>query len=273
MYEDQARNFLGLDSKIDLSKMERVDAVSTSKGNQEKYYDRLRKRFIKLPFEYKGRLWKDYMVEALSSMVFGEKSVLDIDIVKQNVCQTTDGRMCSVSSDFNAERGTEWCSMERLLKANSLSISDNMFPEQRFKTLVKMCLYEYEIDITDYLVVMIVADYLLLNEDRHLNNFGICRRRDGRFEVAPLFDFGLGLFEHDTIFEGKSLEQAMEFVECKPFAKSHSLQVQMLKNLGYEKKISEVVQSIHDVGRELFPSELAYQAHEMVKRNLRKEFL
>ena len=51
---------------VKLHTLRRLDIAGSSKGDQEKYYDEDRRAYIKLPFYYEGKYWKDYMVEHLS---------------------------------------------------------------------------------------------------------------------------------------------------------------------------------------------------------------
>lgn len=258
---------------IDTSTLRKLILISTSKGNQEKYYDDSEHRYIKMPFEYQGVLWKDYIVEYLSSRLISEEHLLGVEVVQQDIAKTQEGISCVISKDFNFETGTEWVSIHRLLLANGLDIDDKMFPTDRFNLIKDLCLKEYKVDITNYLIVMIVLDYLLLNEDRHLNNFGICRTQEGEFTMAPLFDFGLGLFEHNKIYLNKPLSKALAYVECKPFAKTHDAQIEMLMHLGYGYKIKWILEGLNDLPLELFPSALAYEAYSFQKETIRRRVL
>ena len=121
-------------------------------------------------------------------------------------------------------------------------------------TIKKLC----GIDITDYLIVMIVFDYLLGNEDRHYNNFGVTRV-DGEYRVAPLFDFGLGLFEHDNVYNGHTLQEATSIMDGKPFHKDMSRPLAMLFNIGFKDKLCRICEGIKIPTRELFPNELGYE--------------
>lgn len=63
---------------------------------------------------------------------------------------------------------------------------------------------------------MTIIDFLVGNEDRHFFNFGTLY--DGNnYKVAPLFDFGLGLFEHDVYYKNLTLEQCITKMSKKPF--------------------------------------------------------
>lgn len=74
-----------------------------------------------------------------------------------------------------------------------------------------------------FLDKMIVFDYLIANEDRHLGNFGFLRNPDTLEWIgpAPLFDSGSSLGYNKLerqIMSGQSLE-------CKPFAPDHLSQL------------------------------------------------
>jgi hypothetical protein len=76
---------------------------------------------------------------------------------------------------------------------------------------------------------MIVLDYLIANEDRHQNNFGLAHDAHTlkwRW-AAPIFDSGSSL-EYDKltcqILSGKG-------VECRPFKKAHEEQLTLVASL------------------------------------------
>jgi hypothetical protein len=63
-------------------------------------------------------------------------------------------------------------------------------------------------ELYDYYASMLVFDSLILNEDRHLNNFGVLRdNRSGRIiGNAPVFDNGISLFNYSSIQELRKLD-------------------------------------------------------------------
>lgn len=75
----------------------------------------------------------------------------------------------------------------------------------------------------------IVVDFLLLNEDRHLGNFGAVRQTDtlDYTESAPLFDTGSSLWFRTPT----PLIQANANAACKPFAASHEGQLRLVSDL------------------------------------------
>ena len=75
---------------------------------------------------------------------------------------------------------------------------------------------------------MLVADFLIANTDRHMNNFGIIRNSNTLevLGVAPIFDSGTSMF--------MSTPTALKIddIESKPFAKKHSEQIKLISDLG-----------------------------------------
>ncbi|MCL2159080.1 MAG: XRE family transcriptional regulator, partial [Oscillospiraceae bacterium] len=93
----------------------------------------------------------------------------------------------------------------------------------------------------DYFASTLVFDSLILNEDRHLGNFGVLRdNHSGKITgSAPIFDNGISLFNYSSIQELRKLEthkQAYANYFKQPFdlqAKEHGgvLQAQQLARL------------------------------------------
>ena len=80
------------------------------------------------------------------------------------------------------------------------------------------CCSDIDIDIIPSLDRMIVVDYLMLNHDRHMNNFGLIRdvKTLEWLGPAPIFDTGSSL-GHDRI---TSMMSSSLYAVPKPFAKS-----------------------------------------------------
>ena len=78
---------------------------------------------------------------------------------------------------------------------------------------------------------MIVVDYLMVNEDRHQNNFGLIRdAKTLKFVgIAPIFDTGSALwFDQPTHMMGSTRK-----LECKPFKKNHEDQLKLVRSLDW----------------------------------------
>ena len=85
--------------------------------------------------------------------------------------------------------------------------------------------------IVNALDQMITLDYIIANEDRHLNNFGLIRNAETLewVGVAPIFDSGSSL--------GYELMPAQirgnAEVECKPFKKHHKAQLELVTSFDW----------------------------------------
>ena len=64
--------------------------------------------------------------------------------------------------------------------------------EERIEYVVNFIKQTCLIDITDYMKKILTLDWIILNEDRHLNNLAVVFR-DGIFVPAPIFDNGVSL--------------------------------------------------------------------------------
>ncbi|MBQ4514165.1 MAG: hypothetical protein II969_14310 [Anaerolineaceae bacterium] len=86
-------------------------------------------------------------------------------------------------------------------------------------------------DVPSFLHKMLVADFLIANEDRHFNNFGALRNAENLewLGMAPIYDSGSS-FGYDKvpgeILSGKN-------IICKPFKKSHNEQLKLVKDFSW----------------------------------------
>ena len=94
---------------------------------------------------------------------------------------------------------------------------------------------------------MMVLDYLIANEDRHLNNFGLLRDPDtlDYLGPAPLYDSGSSLGYNKLtpqILSGKD-------INCKPFKRTHQDQLRLVTSFDWLdlSKLDDVDQDIREV--------------------------
>ena len=75
---------------------------------------------------------------------------------------------------------------------------------------------------------MIVIDYIIANEDRHFNNFGLIRNAETLewIGAAPIFDSGTSLWFDRSEDQIKNAE-----IKCKPFKKHHSEQIKLVSDI------------------------------------------
>ena len=83
-------------------------------------------------------------------------------------------------------------------------------------------------DIQQALDKMIVLDYLILNEDRHMNNFDVIRNADTLeyLGAALIYDNGTSLWfdKPPALIHGKTK------VTCKPFKNTHEEQLKLVSD-------------------------------------------
>ena len=134
-----------------------------------------------------------------------------------------DNKPYSVCEDF-VTKDTELISAWRVLQ---LRQKENH--ESSYLHYVNIC-KELGIDIVPALDRMIVLDYIIANEDRHFNNFGLLRDASTLewIGAAPIFDSGTSLW-YDTSARGISTYD----IPCKPFKKKHSEQLRMVSSFDW----------------------------------------
>lgn len=134
-----------------------------------------------------------------------------------------DNKPYSVCEDFitkDTELISAWRVIQLRQKANH---------ESGYLHYVNIC-KELGIDIVPALDRMIVLDYIIANEDRHFNNFGLLRDANTLewIGTAPIFDSGTSLW-YDTSARGISTYD----IPCKPFKKKHSEQLRMVSSFDW----------------------------------------
>ncbi|MFT0899569.1 excisionase [Candidatus Methanoprimaticola sp. MG2] len=137
----------------------------------------------------------------------------------------SDGRLlCSACDDF-IDGGSEFVSAYNVMvstpRSNNTTSLDHYVG----------CCREHGIDITHDVDMMLVLDYLMVNVDRHTNNFGIIRDPD-TLEwkgASPIFDTGASL-GFDKIVDDI---QYASSDRCKPFRKSFDDQLTLVSDLDW----------------------------------------
>lgn len=242
-------------------------ASSSSKGNQSKWYDPKSRSFIKKAFDYQGRIWKDYLCEKIAVEI---GSQLDMSVADTEPCLIQDGDtevIGSISSNFLNDY-EQFISFQRLLNMAQYDVTSKHYRDMSVTERILSAVEVYDryckVDARQYLYEMICLDFLIGNEDRHHNNFGVIRTPEG-YRLPPHFDNGLSLFEHDTKYMGVPLHVCIRKMKGKPFStdlkKAYVAATQLFKDCSLR------VASI-DLSSCLFPSSngidyIKYAAGEM----------
>ncbi len=150
---------------------------------------------------------------------------LGISHIPYSVIFDEDGEPYSVCEDFITEN-TELISAWRIIQSRK---QDNN--TSRYQHYVNCCEALGIKNIRMSLDEMIVVDYIIANEDRHFNNFGLIRNADTLEYIspAPIFDSGSSLGYDKVasqILSGKN-------VQCKPFKKTHEQQLGLVTSFDW----------------------------------------
>lgn len=203
---------------IDVSELSPL-ASSTSKGNQDKWYDHKNRLFIKKAFNYQNKVWKDYLCEQVAVKIGTQ---LGMVLANTFPCVIYDHGKPSIGSASVSflHLEEEFIAFYRaLLRAEvdyTVKSYQSRSTSERIAFITQIYAQQFSLDASQYLFEMIYLDFLIGNEDRHFNNFGVIRTSNG-FRLAPHFDNGLSLFEHDTRYLGMPLDVCIRKMSGKPF--------------------------------------------------------
>lgn len=207
---------------VDVSGLDPLHSTSL-KGNQEKWFCPETNRHIKAAFDYQEIVWKDYLCEVIADRLGNQ---LGLNVVPVTPCSIINDSWtgAGVYARHFLNDGEELVSFYRIFKYfgyNNDAIVRNQTVCKRIQWVIDRFKEFSGLDVSDYINRLIILDFLIGNEDRHLNNFGIIVNRDsGEFREAPIFDNGLSLLEHDRRYLGAPFQFSLKKMDGKPFCKS-----------------------------------------------------
>ena len=149
---------------------------------------------------------------------------LDIPHVSYKVVWN-NGAPYSICDDFITAE-TELVPAWRIIQTQKKNNSTSTY--QHFVN----CSQSLEIpDVVPFLDRMIVLDYIIANEDRHLNNFGALRNAETLewIGMAPIYDSGSSLGYDKVPAEIRSERNIL----CKPFKKYHEEQLKLVEDFSW----------------------------------------
>lgn len=134
-----------------------------------------------------------------------------------------DDKPYSVCEDF-VTKDTELIGAWRVLQLRPKANHEN-----EYLHYVGLC-KELGVDIVPALDRMIVIDYIIANEDRHFNNFGLLRDANTLewISAAPIFDSGTSLWYNKSASRFISSD-----IICKPFKKTHGEQLRLVSSFDW----------------------------------------
>lgn len=236
-------------------------------GYQPKYLIENGRKFLKIQCILDSTLRDDWRVEEIASEICRQ---LNIYSVRQTPCTIAiDGkyRHGVVSDNFEKE-GYKFVSFEKLLEMHGLTSNCEEFNNADAMGKINFIVNNIvrftkipEFIVIQYLFDMVTVDLLVLNQDRHTRNFGIFKNiPHNRYEVALLFDFGMGLFENNTIFDDLyTLDKCMRYSYIAPYGEDPFDLLDELKgyNSYYNYLRSKNIANL-DIDSELFLNPIAY---------------
>lgn len=243
---------------IDLSGFETVVSESSSKGNQIKFYSR--GYWIKLDNHkcYEG-LAEDFVSRLEALIVDFPYVVYKTDSFLYN----DDIYTGCYSYSMYGNKDVSFISLRHLFRSNNIPLSifsqsDSI--EENIVNVINAVMGITGVDISSYLYRLLLLDALVLNEDRHYMNLGVCF--DGKIYYPALcFDNGSSLFcTNWTYRKTKSFEENISRASsvARPFSKFYDKQVSACVNLGASPlQINKrgLVDLIYNYSNSLYPLE------------------
>lgn len=227
-------------------------AETSSKGNQEKWFDAETNQWYKLDqFGYEA------LSETLISILL-EKSNIEKDtpftFVRYDpvrVVVHNRERTGCVSDNFLKE-GQSVITINHLLsRVLGYSLKDKLLSltsdKKRIAYLVEATKDCAGLDyFGEYLTLLFEIDSLFLNDDRHLNNIAVIKYGD-KYDYCPIFDNGAGLLS-DTRFSPMDIDPKalISSLRARPFNMSFTRQMNTARSL-YGKQLSTSILKSEDI--------------------------
>ena len=159
--------------------------------------------------------------EAIASAIMRRLGIPHIDynvVWDENVPYST----CNDFINAETELVNAWEVMLTVKQPNDVSL---------YRHYVNCCEKLGISNIVDALNQMITLDFIIANEDRHFNNFGLIRNAETLewIGVAPIFDSGSSLGYEQL----PAQIRRSGIVECKPFKKHHKDQIKLVTSFDW----------------------------------------
>jgi len=255
---------------------------SNTDGYQPKFLVENNTKFIKVQCTLSGTLRDDWRVEDIASRICSQLSMY---AVRQMPCsvviQSKKGvgrKRLGVISDNFEQLGYSFISFNRLLEfydAGSLVANfDKLDARAKLSTLISVTSQLSGLPLSSvmrYFFDMLTVDLLVLNQDRHFSNFGVFMNNISMsYEIAMLFDFGMGLFENDTMFDKLfSLDDCMRYSYIAPYEEDPFELLDVLKQIDqYRNYLRGLNISRLILNKKLFIHECAYEYFLKMKRSM-----
>ena len=177
-----------------------------------------------------GREYQDAIAEVIASRV-GE--LLHILVVQYQLCRIriNDETFLLGTISYNfCHKNESFISFETMVESSDEPIQWAVSAKDNYELVIDLFYKLTGLAARDYLNTMLLFDFLICNEDRHLNNFGVLKdKTDGSYRFPPLFDSGYALGFMQA--EHRPVEQYLYSCKAKPFSTSFSKQLHLVNQL------------------------------------------
>lgn len=212
-------------------------AETSSKGNQEKWYDQVSDRWYKLD---------QFGYEALA------ETVISTVLEQSNIQTDTPFTFVRYHMERLRVHGRErtGCSSKNFLQPGQALITINRLLSSYLgkplrEKLVRLpsdkkriaYLAEATAELTglelfpQYLTLLFEVDALFCNDDRHLNNIAVIEQ-NGKFDYCPIFDNGAGLLSNTQLSPMDILPPALiSALQARPFNTTFTRQMNTARSL------------------------------------------
>ena len=258
-------------------------AETSSKGNQEKWFDKKANRWYKLDlFGYEALA--ETVVSTLLKKSNVEEKGFEIAEYQMEKLEVRKRQRTGCSSESFLQDGEELITVAHLLKKG---VGTNYLKElEKQKNLQKKIAYivEHVERLTgldrfgEYLTLLFEADMLFLNDDRHLNNIAVIRKED-TFRYCPLFDFGAGLLSNtreyplDVLPSGLIRNVVARPFQCGFARQVHAAQALYGKQLQWDFKkedIDKVFEKIEGYYPQIYVADFRERVESCIKVQQKK---
>ena len=216
---------------LNFDEMQEVKYMSSCKGNQTKFYSD--GYWYKIDSLNNKEGLAEEFVSKIESCIFDFKYVEYKSI--EGLYKQDAVNACCCKNMYS--ENTQFITFKDLFRYKGIphsvfikyaDISDNI------ESVLEILYNITGLNLLNYLRDNLFLDALIINEDRHWMNLGVCYT-DDKFHIAPVFDNGSSLFCVDwTYRESKSFDENIKTAElsARPFSKFYDRQVDALLKLG-----------------------------------------
>lgn len=233
-------------------------AETSSKGNQEKWFDKDTNKWYKLDqFGYEA-LSETLISELLKKSNLISGTPFTFAEYKMEKIQVHGRERTACSSDNFLKEGHSIVTLSHLFKrflGGSLKGKLEKFSSDKKRIEYLGCMTAEFTELKDfpqYLTLLFEIDALFLNDDRHLNNIAVIEN-NGKYDYCPIFDNGAGLLSNVQFspmdIEPKAL---IKDVVARPFNMNFTRQMNTARALwGSQLKLPDLTSK--EIMKELEP--------------------